>query len=60
MARDAGLTDIQLERRARYVDDTADRKGSLYQKIIAHLPEGETPGDYITSLYVTARKPAAS
>jgi hypothetical protein len=29
----------------------------LYRKIVTQLPAGSKPGDYITSLEVTARKP---
>ena len=36
-----------------------DWKDPLYQKIIAHLPAGTGPEDYITSLEITARKAPA-
>jgi len=29
----------------------------LYQRIMAALPEGAKASDYVTSLYVSARKP---
>jgi hypothetical protein len=35
-----------------------DWKDPLYQKIIVQLPHGTMPGDYITSLEITARKQA--
>jgi len=35
-----------------------DWQDPLYQKIVAHLPAGAKPGDYVTSLEITARKPA--
>ena len=56
MAEAAGLVDIVLEPKTQYVDAMDDWSDPLYQKIIEHLPEGARPGDYITSLSVTARK----
>ncbi len=58
MVRDAGLTNVVLTRKSGYVDGMADWKDPIYQKIIAHLPPGAKPSDYITSLEVTASKPA--
>jgi AhpD family alkylhydroperoxidase len=37
-----------------------DWKDALYEKIIAHLPPGSKPGDYIASLEVQAVKPRES
>jgi arsenite methyltransferase len=59
MAREAGLADVQLKPKDGYVAAMTDWQDPLYQKIIAHLPKGSGPGDYITSLEVTAIKPAA-
>ena len=58
MVRDAGLTNVVLTPKSGYVDGMADWQDPTYQKIIAHLPPGAKPSDYITSLEVTARKPA--
>ena len=57
MATEAGLTDIQLKPKAGYVAAMTDWKDPLYQKIIAHLPKGSGPEDYLTSLEVSAIKP---
>jgi arsenite methyltransferase len=57
MAREAGLTDIRLNPKKGYVAAMTDWKDPLYQKIVAHLPNGSGPEDYITSLEVTATKP---
>lgn len=57
MAQAAGLVDVVLNPKAAYVDGMVDWQDPLYQKIIAHLPDGAKPSDYITSLEVTARKP---
>lgn len=59
MAREAGLVDIQLKAKPGYVDGMVDGQDPLYAKILAHLPAGAKPGDYVTSLEITARKPAA-
>jgi len=57
MARDAGLTEIHLNPKKEYVEAMTDWNDPLYKKIVEHLPLGSGPGDYITSLEVTARKP---
>ncbi|HEV2391950.1 MAG TPA: arsenite methyltransferase [Verrucomicrobiae bacterium] len=57
MAKDAGLSDIVLNPKSSYIDGMVDGQDPLYQKIIAHLPPGAKPGDYITSLEISARKP---
>jgi arsenite methyltransferase len=59
MAKAAGLVDVVLKAKPAYVDGMVDWQDPLYQKIIAHLPVGTKPSDYITSLEVTARKPQA-
>ncbi len=60
MVREAGLDEIVPTAKSGYVDQMVDSQDPLYQKIIAHLPAGTKPGDYITSLEVTARKPQSS
>ena len=57
MARDAGLTEIRLNAKPGYVDTLVEGQDPLYLKIIAHLPAGAKPGDYVTSLEITGRKP---
>jgi len=59
MAREAGLVDIRLNTRPDYVDGMADWQDPLYREILAHLPPGTKPSDFITSLEITARKPVA-
>lgn len=56
MAREAGLRDVQLESRRQYIDGMLDWEDPLYKKIVAHLPEGTTPSDYVTSLELKATK----
>ncbi len=59
MAREAGLADIVLNPKSGYIDGMVDWQDPLYQKIIASLPAGAKPGEYITSLELTARKPGS-
>jgi arsenite methyltransferase len=58
MAREAGLVDIQLNSKADYVNAMVNWNDPLYQKIALHLPAGAKPGDFITSLEITGRKPS--
>jgi arsenite methyltransferase len=58
LAQEAGLTEIRLNPKKEYVSAMTDGKDPLYQKIMAHLPKGSGPEDYITSLEVTATKPS--
>jgi arsenite methyltransferase len=57
MVREAGLTDVVLKSKPGYVEAMMSFEDPLYRKIIEHLPNGEKPSDYITSLEVQARKP---
>ena len=58
MMREAGLVDIVLAPKPEYVETMSRRNTPLYQSLAAHIPEGTTPADYLTSLDITARKPA--
>ena len=59
MVRATGLDDVHLERKDEYMRAMTSFEDPLYAKIGASLPPGKSPADYITSLDVTARKPAA-
>ena len=59
LARAAGLTDIVLKPKPEYVAAMTSFEDPLYQKIVAQLPPGTKPSDYIVSLEVRARKPGA-
>lgn len=59
MMRDAGLTDIRLTAKPIYIQTMSEVQDPLYRKILEHLPTGASPGDYITSLDIAARKPGA-
>ncbi len=58
-AREAGLTDIVLKPKSEYVEAMTSFEDPLYKQIVAHLPAGAKPGDYVVSLEVQARKPGA-
>jgi len=56
MARNAGLTDLRIERKPGYVDAMVDWQDPLYQKIIAALGPNERIGNFVTSANITAVK----
>ena len=58
MAKEAGLADIRLNAKKDYLEAMTDWQDPLYVKIIEHLPAGAKASDYVTSLEVSARKPA--
>ena len=57
MVRAAGLTDIVLKPKPGYVEAMTDWNDPLYKEVVANLPPGTRPSDYVTSLEVQARKP---
>jgi len=57
MVREAGLTDIALNRKPGYIEALTNWEDPLYRKIIEQLPAGAKPADYLTSLEVQAKKP---
>jgi arsenite methyltransferase len=56
MAREAGLTDIVLQSKPKYVEAMTTFEDPLYRKMTEQLPAGTKPADLITSLEVQARK----
>ncbi|MFM1920655.1 MAG: Ubiquinone/menaquinone biosynthesis C-methyltransferase UbiE [Candidatus Hydrogenedentota bacterium] len=58
MAREAGLQDIVLARKAEYVDAMTSVNDPLYARLLEMLPEGHKASDYVVSLNVSAAKPA--
>ncbi|GJQ28066.1 MAG: arsenite S-adenosylmethyltransferase [Phycisphaerae bacterium] len=56
MATAAGLTDITLTAKSSYIDKMTDWQDPLYREIISRLPSGSKPGEFITSLDISARK----
>lgn len=56
MMRAAGLSDIQLTPKPKYVKALADVQDPLYRKIADALPAGASIGEFIASVDVSARK----
>jgi SAM-dependent methyltransferase len=60
MAKEVGLVEIETKARSACIDGMVDWQDPLYLKIVAELPAGAKPSDYITSLEITARKAGAN
>jgi len=56
-ARAAGLANVEVRVKPEYVSIMVSFEDSLYQKILAALPAGTKPDDYIASVETTALKP---
>ncbi len=56
MVRGAGLNDVTLTPRPKFIAALEHAQDPLYRRIVEHLPAGASLGEYITSLDVTARK----
>lgn len=56
-AREAGLEKIAVRVKSEYVVAMEHFEDPLYQKIMAALPAGAKPEDYVASVEITARKP---
>jgi arsenite methyltransferase len=55
--RAAGLVDIRLTPKPGYIDAMTNWEDPLYRRVVAALPGGAKPSDYITSLDIAAKKP---
>ena len=55
----AGLRVDELADKPGNLDSMIQENDSLYREVVALLPAGEKPGDFVTSLAVTATKPAS-
>ncbi len=53
----AGLADLQLETKDSAIEAMVDINDPLYHQVLAALPAGARPADYVTSLSIHARKP---
>jgi SAM-dependent methyltransferase len=56
MAKQAGLSDIQINEKAYNIDVMADCNDPLYREVKQHLPQGMKLSDYIVSVDITATK----
>jgi SAM-dependent methyltransferase len=59
MAREAGLDNITLTEKQGYVEALTDWKDPLFKKVLENLPPGAKMSDFVTNLYVSAKKPLA-
>lgn len=59
-ARAAGLANVEVRVKPEYVAVMENFEDPLYQKIVAALPAGTKPADFIASVEVTARKPGTA
>jgi len=59
MVRAAGLAEAVFKAKADYLDQMTEWSDPLYRDIAGKLPPGTKPSDYVTSVNITARKPAA-
>ncbi|OGV71318.1 MAG: arsenite S-adenosylmethyltransferase [Lentisphaerae bacterium RIFOXYB12_FULL_65_16] len=57
MARAAGLAELQVTLKPDYIDSMTEWNDPLYRTILKALPKRAKLSDYVTSMYVTARKP---
>ncbi|MFN8011595.1 MAG: arsenite methyltransferase [Holophagaceae bacterium] len=58
MIREAGLSDLGIERHDGALAAMLDPADPLHARILAQLPEGTSPSDFVTSALFCARKPA--
>ena len=56
MAREAGLTDIVLEKKTGYIESMVSCNDPLYLKIMEALPDDGKLSDYVTSMSISAKK----
>ena len=54
----AGFVDVEFTSNPAYIDALVEGNDPLYQGVLKLLPAGVKVSDYVTSLGVTARKPA--
>jgi SAM-dependent methyltransferase len=59
-ARAAGLANVEVRVKPEYVAAMTSFEDPLYQRIVAALPPGSSPADFIASIEVTARKPGST
>jgi len=59
LAREAGLTEVKVEKHPIYSDNPADWADTTYASVVELLPEGTGPSDFVMSMDVSACKPRA-
>jgi hypothetical protein len=58
MAEAAGFVDVLIEAKPAYIDSMVREGDPLYEKIARELPEGSSIDRFVTSVDITARRPA--
>jgi len=58
MAEQAGLINLRMEKKAFDFDYMTGCSDTLREQVIEYLPPGASLNDYVTSINITARKPA--
>jgi len=56
MAKKAGLKKIRMAAKPEYIESMSEWNDPMYKAIIAKLPKGRKLSEYVTSLYVSAKK----
>lgn len=56
----AGLVDLHMTAKPQYIEAMTDWQDPLYRRLAQSIPAGETIADYVVSLDIAARRPAAS
>jgi arsenite methyltransferase len=57
MVRSAGLANVMLTRKSDYIASLEQWNNPQYAGVFKSLPRGTKPSDFVTSLYIEARKP---
>jgi ubiquinone/menaquinone biosynthesis C-methylase UbiE len=52
----AGLVEAVFETKSEYMDQMADQSDPFYRELVANLPPGTKPSDFVTSLNIRAKK----
>ena len=60
MLIEAGLVDVHLTPKSAYVDTLTTGGDELYRQVASDLPAGTSPSDFITSMDITATRPAGA
>ena len=58
VATAVGVVDIHCESKPEAIESMSEWNDPLYEKVREMLPAGARISDYVTSLYITARKPS--
>lgn len=56
MVREAGLSDLSIETHSEAINAMLDTSDPLHAEILKELPEGMSPGDFVTSALISACK----